>query len=60
MLYIKVISKDKHEGTYFPFNNDEVAKHCYLQSAKHKKSSKAFRVELLTPTGTLLASHDYE
>lgn len=37
MLYIKVISKDKHEGTYFPFNIDEVAKHSYLQCAKHKK-----------------------
>lgn len=60
MLYIKVISKDKHEGTYFPFIIDAVAKRSYLQCAKHKKSNTASRVELLTPTGTLLASHDYE
>ena len=60
MLYIKVISKDKHEGTYFSFNIDEVAKCSYLQCAKHKKFSTASHIELLTPTGTLLASHDYE
>lgn len=60
MLYIKVISKDKHEGTYFKFKNDEIGRRSYLQCAKHKKSNTSSRVELLTPTGTLLASHDYE
>ena len=60
MLYIKVISKDKHEGKYFSFKSDEIATHFYLKCAKHKKSDTASRVELLTPTGTILASHDYE
>lgn len=60
MLYIKVISKDKHDGTYFKFKIDEMAKRSYIQCAKNKKSNTASRVELLTPTGTLLASHDYE
>lgn len=60
MLYIKVISKDKHEGTYVKFKDDNVGALAFAECARHRKSNTSSRIELLTPTGTLLASHDYE
>ncbi len=59
MLYIKIISKNKHEGTYFKYADDK-ARALYAECARHRKSNTASRIELLTPTGTILASHDYE
>lgn len=59
MLYIKIISKNKRESTYFRYD-DNKARMLYAECARHKKSNTASCVELLTPTGEILASHDYE
>ncbi len=59
MLYIKVISKNKREGTYFHYTDDKARK-LYTECARHRKSNTASRVELITPTGEILQFHDYE
>lgn len=59
MLYVKIISKNKRDGCYIKFEDNYIAELRFNESTKHKKSSTASRIELLTPTGQLLKFHDY-
>lgn len=60
MLYIKIISKNKRDGCYVRFDDNYIAELRFNESAKHRKSSTASRIELQTPTGEILKYRDYE
>ena len=60
MLYIRITSKNKRDGVYVKFENNVEARAKYGVCAMHRKSSTASRVELVTSTGEIIASHDYE